>query len=160
MRYYSAVWCLKFHTNCRSGWGWVVACRRCDGLDFFNEKKGEESEPGWEGRAGRAVGAGGHSRGTSVQDQTCPLKRGGTAGRERARRRVGAPSSVAATRWAPVADIQVALDRINSLLIDNQSIIDRLSIGDWRHLSTDFWWMVIHIKHNVTSWRVKFFTQL
>ena len=149
MRYYSAVWCLKFHTNCRSGWGWVVACRRCDGLDFFNEKKGEESEPGWEGRAGRAVGAGGHSRGTGVQDQTWPTQ---------TRRRVrGAPSTVAATRWPPRCRT-TALDRINSLLIDNQSIIDRLSIGDWRHLSTDFWWMVSNtmLHHDASSFSRNF----
>ena len=155
MRYYSAVWCLKFHTNCRSGWGWVVACRRCDGLDFFNEKRGKRASPVERGgRAGRLA------RGAIRAAQVCrirpdPPKRGGGT-----REHAGGCRGPIDGRRDPLTPRTTALDRINSLLIDNQSIIDRLSIGDWRHLSTDFWWMVIHIKHNVTSWRVKFFTQL
>ena len=157
MRYYSAVWCLKFHTNCRSGWGWVVACRRCDALDFFNEKRGKRASPVERGgRAGRLA------RGAIRAAQVCrirpdPPKRGGGT-----REHAGGCRGPIDGRRDPLTPRcrTTALDRINSLLIDNQSIIDRLSIGDWRHLSTDFWWMVIHIKHNVTSWRVKFFTQL
>ena len=144
MRYYSAVWCLKFHTNCRSGWGWVVACRRCDALDFFNEKKGEESEPGWEGRL---------ARGAIRAAQVCrirpdPPKRGGGT-----REHAGGCRGPIDGRRDPLNPRTTALDRINSLLIDNQSIIDRLSIGDWRHLSTDFWWMASNtmLHHDASS---------
>ena len=131
MRYYSAVWCLKFHTNCRSGWGWVVACRRCDALDFFNEKRGKRASPVERGgRAGRLA------RGATRAAQVCRIRPdppNAAAGRESTPAGAGGPID---GRRDPLSPRTTALDRINSLLIDNQSIIDRLSIGDWRHLST------------------------
>ena len=87
----------------------MVACRRCDALDFFNEKRGKRASPvergGWRGGP---FGGGG-----TREDA------GGCRGPIDGRRDPLTPRC----RYT-------ALDRINSLLIDNQSIIDRLSIGD------------------------------
>ena len=101
----------------------MVACRRCDALDFFNEKRGKRASPvergGWRGgpfARHRCAGS----------DLTHP---NAAAGRESTPAGAGGPIDGRRDPLTPRCRT-TALDRINSLLIDNQSIIDRLSIGN------------------------------